>query len=107
MHDSRSLPKSEQKRRMCVALLNAERHENGICCHNHEIEYWCGWFSIDGGDPFHRTDITAKADEMIAEGARTRLCRNTWVVRGLVSCDPECPVLQELHRDGQKRSMGA
>ena len=57
----------QNKRTLCIALYNQLLHAEGICPANHTVNYDYGWFYYDG-TPFHRPDLTAKADQLLASG---------------------------------------
>ena len=57
----------QTKATMCVALFNRDLHANSICPANHDVEYGCGWFSMDG-KKMRRPDLTAEADEKLQQG---------------------------------------
>jgi hypothetical protein len=72
------ITKGEKVGQLAIALLNSERHKSGLCPHNHDIDYRNGWFRIDDGSPFRRSDLVKKAHQLFAQGVRATLNRNSW-----------------------------
>lgn len=79
-----SSDKSNDIKKLNVALMNRELHTSGLSPMNHEVDYHRGWFYIDDDPAQQRPDLTAEARELYAKGERARYSSqgNTFFLRG-------------------------
>lgn len=50
-------------RKYRIAAYNARLHKRGICPANHNVEYACGWYYVDG-EPRQAPDVTRRSQEL-------------------------------------------
>jgi len=67
----------QTSRKYKIAALNQRLHKNSICPANHNINYYNGWYYLDG-DPSQRPDITRRAKELEESFQSKVMYQSTW-----------------------------